>query len=43
MVVVQEFEKLGLRYNTVDLGMVDLPDDLTIEQKKLLKEYLVGT
>ena len=37
MAVEQELKKLGLRYNSIDLGVVDLPEDLTKEQKDQLK------
>src|SRR5690606_14850663 len=43
MAVVQELKKLGLRYNTVDLGIVDLQDDLTKEQRNALKQALFST
>lgn len=37
MAVEQELKKIGLRYNSIDLGVVDLPEDLTKEQKDQLK------
>lgn len=43
MAVVNELKELGLRYNTVDLGIVDLPNDITKEQKDRLKLALNST
>ena len=43
MAVVQELKKIGLRYNNVDLGVVDLPEDITKEQKDQLKLALYST
>lgn len=35
--VEKELKKIGLRYNSVDLGVVDLLDDLTKEQRDTFK------
>lgn len=41
MVVKQELKKLGLHYVIVDLGMIEVLEDMTDEQRKLLKENLL--
>lgn len=41
MMVETELQKLGLRYALVDLGMVELPEDITILQREKLKENLL--
>lgn len=41
MMVKEELKKLGLHYVLVDLGMVEIMEDITDEQKKLLKENLL--
>ena len=33
MVVKDELNKLGLRYVVVDLGMVEIPEDITQQQR----------
>ncbi len=43
MAVEQALKKVGLRYNAVDLGVVDLPEDITKEQKDQLKRALYST
>lgn len=40
MMVKQELEKLGLHFVTVDLGMVDVLESITSEQRQKLKENL---
>jgi AraC-like DNA-binding protein len=41
MVVKSELEKLGLEYGLVDLGEVDIKDNITEEQRNLLKTGLL--
>ena len=41
MVVKYELKKLGLHYSTVELGEVDIRDDLTAEQHDLFKVALM--
>ena len=41
MMVKEELKKLGLKYMVVDLGMAEINDDITMEQKKLLKKNLL--
>jgi len=43
MVVHQELEKLNVRNAVVDLGVVELLDDISIEQRWVLKENLLKT
>jgi AraC-like DNA-binding protein len=40
MIVKEELKKIGLRYVILDLGMVEIMEDLTKEQHALLKERL---
>ncbi len=42
MVVKEELEKLGLHFIIVELGTVEVMEDLTIEQKKLLGKNLLA-
>jgi AraC-like DNA-binding protein len=37
MIVKEELKKLGLHFILVDLGVVDIMEDLTLEQRRLLK------
>jgi AraC-like DNA-binding protein len=41
MMVKEELKKLGLQYATVDLGTVELLDDITQDQRNLLKTNLL--
>lgn len=41
MIVKEELKKLGLRYMVVDLGMAEIHEDITLEQRKLLKISLL--
>ena len=41
MMVKEELKKLGLHYVIVELGMIDLLEDITIDQRKKLKENLL--
>ncbi len=41
MVVKEELKNLGLHYVIVELGMVDILEDITREQQELLKENLL--
>ena len=41
MMVKQELKNLGLRYVVVELGMVEILDDITQEQHQLLKRNLL--
>lgn len=40
MMVKEELKKLGIHYVIVDLGMVEILEDITPEQRKLLKKNL---
>ena len=40
MIVKEELKKLGIKYVTVDLGMVEISEDLTQEQREQLKVNL---
>lgn len=41
MMVQQELRKLGLRYVVVELGMVEILEDITADQRERLKENLL--
>jgi AraC-like DNA-binding protein len=41
MVVQQEFQKLGLRYTEIGLGMVEIPGEITVDKRELLKKNLL--
>lgn len=41
MVVQEELKKLGLKFAIVDLGMVEILEDITEDQRRLLKENLL--
>jgi len=41
MLVKEELEKLGLQHTFIDLGMVDIPEDITGIQRASLKENLL--
>ena len=41
MVVKDELKKLGLKYVVLDLGMVEILEDITKEQRETLKENLL--
>jgi YesN/AraC family two-component response regulator len=41
MLVKSELEKLGIKYNSVKLGEVNLSEDISDEQRKKLKENLL--
>lgn len=41
MIVKEELKKLGLRYVIVDLGAVEIMEDITKEKRELLKERLL--
>lgn len=41
MMVKEELKKLGLHYVIVDLGMIEVLEDITIDQRKQLKENLL--
>ena len=41
MMVKEELKKLGLNYVTVELGMIDVLEDITAKQRKQLKENLL--
>ena len=41
MMVKEELQKLGMKYVAVDLGMVEILDDITPAQRELLKENLL--
>lgn len=41
MMVKEELKKLGLHSEMIDLGMVEILEDITPEQRKLLKENLL--
>lgn len=40
MLVRDELEKLGISYNTVDLGMVEIQEELTEEQRNIFQKRL---
>lgn len=40
LMVKEELAKLGLRHSTVDLGIAEIEDDITTEQRAQLKENL---
>lgn len=41
LMVKEELQKLGLHYVIVDLGMVEILEDISLEQRKQLKENLL--
>lgn len=41
MVVKAELKKLGIRYTVVDLGEVEIPEDISIEQQEQFKTALL--
>jgi AraC-like DNA-binding protein len=41
MMVKEELKKLGLRYVFVDLGVIEILEDITLEQRALLKTNLL--
>jgi AraC-like DNA-binding protein len=41
MVVQQEFQKLGLRFDNIELGTVEIPEDISDEKRKLLRTSLL--
>jgi AraC-like DNA-binding protein len=41
MMVKEELKKLGLRYVVVELGLVEIMEDITKEQRELLKKNLL--
>ena len=41
MMVKEELKKLGLRYVVVELGMIEILEDITAKQRKQLKENLL--
>lgn len=41
MIVKEELKNLGLRYVIVDLGMVEIMEDITLSQRQLLKDNLL--
>lgn len=41
MMVKEELKKLGLKYVVVDLGMVEILEDITLEQREQLKKNLL--
>ncbi|WP_228442261.1 helix-turn-helix domain-containing protein [Chryseobacterium nematophagum] len=43
MVVHQELEKLGIKNAVVDLGLVEILDDISVKQRLMLKENLLKT
>jgi AraC-like DNA-binding protein len=43
MVVHQELERLGIKNAIVDLGTVELLDDISVELRQILKENLLKT
>ncbi|WP_228458696.1 helix-turn-helix domain-containing protein [Chryseobacterium aureum] len=43
MVVHQELERLGIKNAVVDLGTVELLDDISVELRQILKENLLKT
>ncbi|MEQ9286611.1 MAG: helix-turn-helix domain-containing protein [Cyclobacteriaceae bacterium] len=43
LMVKEELRKLGLRYVVVELGMIEILEDITIEQRKQLRENLLNS
>ncbi len=43
MMVKEELKKLGLQYVVVDLGIIEILEDITTEQRKQLKENLLNS
>ncbi len=43
MVVKEELKKIGLQYVFVDLGIVEIPEDITQKQREQLKENLISS
>ncbi len=43
MMVKEELKKLGLQFVLVDLGMIEILEDITTEQRKKLKENLLNS
>jgi AraC-like DNA-binding protein len=43
MVVKEELKKLGLRYVVIDLGMVEVLEDITHQQREQLKKNLLSS
>jgi hypothetical protein len=41
MMVKEELLKLGLRYTVLDLGMVEILEDITLQQREQLKANLL--
>lgn len=41
MMVKEELKKLGLHYTTIDLGMVEIMEDITEEQREKLRDNLL--
>ena len=41
MIVKEELQKLGLKYVVIDLGVVEVMEDITPEQRALLKANLL--
>jgi len=41
MMVKAELEKIGLHHTVIDLGMVDILEDITLEQREQLKKNLL--
>ncbi len=41
MIVKEELQKLGLRYVVIDLGVVEVMEEITIEQREQLKANLL--
>ena len=40
LMVIEELKKLGIRYSTVELGMIETQDSITLEQMEALKSGL---
>ncbi len=43
LLVKEELQKLGIKYVAVDLGVVELPQDISPEQRQLLKQNLLNS
>ncbi len=41
MIVKEEFKRQGLTYSVIDLGMVEMPEELTLDQRLELKDHLL--
>ena len=43
LLVAEEINKIGLMYLSIDLGMIELKQDITPEQRKMLQKELASS